>query len=101
MAGLDHTVCATSIVNTITAGQSIPQDTKNTMKEGWIKIIDALFNHITSNMVVTITVPDIPSANFNLTLAATVDIGGTSYNVDFTTKTVADVSVPDATGGVE
>jgi hypothetical protein len=94
-AGLNSDTCAATIVNTLTYGQNIPEDTKATMREAWEKIIGDLFIHILSNFKITVTAAPIPSMNFNLNLAGSVTIGGTEYPVNFTSASIDETTVPD------
>ena len=90
--GLNATTCANAIVDRLTEGQTMPEDSKNSIKESWRKIMDEMFSHIINNMKVTVTIPAIPGENFT----ASVNISGTDYPV-----VVSPVTIPANTVTIE
>lgn len=86
---LNYTTCANAVVNALTAGQGLPGDMKDKMRDTWEKIIQQVFSHIVTNMEINVSIPNIPEGNFS----ATVTIGETPYPVTFNNS----VAIPDET----
>jgi hypothetical protein len=43
---LNHSTCATAIVNELTAGQDVTDNVKQSMLNTWTKIMDKMFDQI-------------------------------------------------------
>jgi hypothetical protein len=93
-AGLVVADCVTAIVNRSISGLNVSTETQNLLTDTWTKVIDELFTYILANLKVTVTIPQIPSNAFTLTLAGSITIADTPYAVSFSQKDVSAVTVP-------
>ncbi len=92
---LNATVLTNSIVNTMTRGKDIPQETKDEIRKSWVNISNEIINHFLTYAEIEVTVPvadDDPTKTGEIKRLNTSTITVEGLPVTVTVETVVSIS---------